>query len=42
VVVVAKSSKKRTNKVVGVKKVSADRAQTGRRNLDVLDAIKYR
>jgi len=42
VVAVAKSVKKRTNRVVGVKKVSADRAQTGRDNLAVLDAIKSR
>lgn len=41
-VVVAKSGKKRTSKVVGVKKVGADRAQTGRRNLEVLDAISSR
>ena len=41
-VVVAKSGKKRTNRVVGVKKVSADRSKTGRKNLDVLNAIESR
>lgn len=38
----AKSIKKRTNRVVGVKKVSSDRSKTGRDNLAVLDAIKSR
>ena len=41
-VVVAKSVKKRSNRVVGVKRVSSDRAQTGRENLAVLDAIESR
>ena len=41
-VVVAKSVKKRSNRVVGVKRVSSDRSQTGRENLAVLDAIKSR